>query len=194
MNRTQRMLLALGLGLVAVWGSAAAATRPVDAETCAVSGPAQGYALTIGDFGTGGSAYPDLADAGHLGGRGYLFGYRRGEWESYLSQPGGGYVYGAVAVAGDQAGAEKDWADGVKSWARGAEYEWLPVAGVGDAVVAGRRFTPWEIVSEQPMQEAFVSFRYCNATAQVLIATMPEFDALEQGLRYAKVMQVRMQR
>jgi len=152
-----------------------------------LSGPARRYAPSIDAFGRGGGAYTKQADAGYWLGRGFLFGFDRDEWEAYESNPWGGYLVGGIVLAADQGAAASELPDIVRGWTADGGFEPVAVRTIGDEAVAYRRLSRWEINKQQPMEEVFVAFRYRNANAHFIVATMPEFDATTQALRYAQI-------
>ncbi len=153
----------------------------------ALSGPARRYAPSIDAFGRSGGAYTKQADAGYWLGRGFLFGFDRDDWEAYESHPWGGYLVGGIVLAPDQAAAASELPEIVRGWTADGGFEPAAVRTIGDEAVAYRRLSRWEINKQQPMDEVFVAFRYRNANAHFIVATMPEFDAMSQALRYAQI-------
>ena len=180
---------AVAATLVQITGLAGPQPAPARAEESApvLSGPARRYAPSIDAFGRGGGAYTKHADAGYWLGRGFLFGFDRDEWEAYESTPWGGYLVGGIVLAPDQDAAARELPEIVRGWTADGSFAPVAVRTIGDEAVAYRRLSRWEINKQQPMEEVFVAFRYRNANAHFIVATMPEFDARSQALRYAQI-------
>ena len=180
---------ALAATLVQIGALAGPQPAPAHAEEAApvLSGPARRYAPSIDAFGRGGGAYTKHADAGYWLGRGFLFGFDRDEWEAYESNPWGGYLVGGIVLAPDQGAAARELPDIVRGWTADGGFEPVAVPTIGDEAVAYRRLSRWDINKQQPMDEVFVAFRYRNANAHFMVATMPEFDGMSQALRYAQI-------
>jgi hypothetical protein len=68
------------------------------------------------------------------------------------------------------------------------------VPTIGAETVVLRRLSTWEIDKQQPMTEVFLAFRYCNLNAHLMVATMPDQDAVSQAVRYASIIQTRIRR
>jgi hypothetical protein len=169
--------------------------QPVaQAAGCAQPGPAERYALTIGDFGSLG-AHTTRADATYWGGNGYLFGYGRDNWEDATSNPFGAYLIGGTVLSSDAGGAPGVLQDAVRGWVAdsGGGFEQVSVPRVGDEIQVYRRLTTWEAGDQTPMAEVFVAMRYCNVNLHFMMATMPEYDGVAQALRYARLVDARIQ-
>ena len=168
---------------------------PIQAEENApsLSGPAQRYAPSIDAFGRSGGAYTKQADESYWLGRGFLFGFDRDDWEAYESHPWGGYLVGGIVLAPDQGAAASEQPEIVRGWTADGGFKPVTVRTIGDEAVAYRRLSNWEINKQQPMEEVFFAFRYRNANAHFIVATMPEFDATGQALRYAQIILDAMQ-
>jgi hypothetical protein len=161
-------------------------------QACNLTGPANGYAPRIADFGR--SAYTSNDDATYWDGRGYLFGFRREDREAMMSHPWGAYLVGGVVLAENEGLAAQEFKQAVTDWPRDW-YKSGPVEMVADAPTFGaetvvlRRLSTWEIDNQQPMTEVFLAFRYCNLNAHLMLATMPDQDAVGQAIRYASIIQ-----
>jgi hypothetical protein len=167
------------------------------AAGCILEGPARQYAPTIESFGR--LAYTTRDDDGYWDGRGYLFGFERQDRESMMSHAWGGYLVGGIVLAENEGVAARDFQAAITDWPR----DWYaagPVETVSTAPTFGaetvvlRRLSTWEIDNQQPMTEVFLAMRYCNLNAHFMLATMPEFDALAQAVRYASIIQSRIER
>jgi hypothetical protein len=111
----------------------------------------------------------------------------------------GGILGGGIVLAENEGIAARDFQAATTDWPR----EWYaagPVETVSNTPTFGaeslvlRRLSTWEIDKQQPMTEVFLAMRYCNLNAHIMIATMPEFDALKQAIRYASIVQSRIGR
>jgi hypothetical protein len=165
---------------------------PSDSQGCMVGGPASEFAPRINDFGR--LAYTSDDDHGYWGGRGYLFGFRRDDRETMMSNPWGAYLVGGIVLAENEGLAAQEFKQAVEDWPR----DWYrngPVETVADVPTFGaetvvlRHLSTWEIDKEQPMTEVFLAFRYCNLNAHLMVATMPDQDAVAQAVRYASIIQ-----
>ena len=61
--------------------------------------------------------------------------------------------------------------------------------GIQSTYSVGLALSTWEIDKQQPMTEVFLAFRYCNLNAHLMVATMPDQDAVAQAVRYASIIQ-----
>jgi hypothetical protein len=165
---------------------------PTDSQGCAVDGVASEFAPRINDFGR--FAYTSDDDDGYWDGRGYLFGFRRDDREAMMSNPWGAYLVGGIVLAENEGLAAQEFKQAVEDWPR----EWYQngpvetVEGVptfGAETVVLRHLSTWEIDKQQPMTEVFLAFRYCNLNAHLMVATMPDQDAVAQAVRYASIIQ-----
>jgi hypothetical protein len=166
--------------------------REVEQQGCKLEGPAHDYAPRINDFGR--SAYTSNDDDGYWDGRGYMFGFRRDDREAMMSHPWGAYLVGGIVLAENEGLAAQEFKQAVEDWPRDW-YESGPVEEISDIPTIGaetvvlRRLSTWEIDNEQPMTEVFLAFRYCNLNAHLMLATMPDQDAVGQAVRYASIIQ-----
>ena len=163
---------------------------------CTVSGPPRDYAPRIEDFGR--SSYTSDDDDAYWDGRGYLFGFRRDDREAMMSHPWGAYLVGGIVLAENEGLAAQEFKQAVADWprdwykARSAIETVTDVPTIGAETVVLRRLSTWEIDNEQPMTEVFLAFRYCNLNAHVMLATMPDQDAVGQAVRYASIIQAKI--
>jgi hypothetical protein len=63
------------------------------------------------------------------------------------------------------------------------------VPTIGAETVVLRHLSPRELAKQQPMTEVLLAFRYCNLNAHLMVATMPDQDAVAQAVRYASIIQ-----
>jgi hypothetical protein len=163
-----------------------------DSQGCTVDGPASEFAPRINDFGR--FAYTSDDDDGYWDGRGYLFGFRRDDRETMMSNPWGAYLVGGIVLAENEGLAAQEFKQAVEDWPR-EWYQHGPVETVegvptfGAETVVLRHLSTWEIDKQQPMTEVFLAFRYCNLNAHLMLATMPDQDAVAQAVRYASIIQ-----
>ena len=160
---------------------------------CSLSGPPKRYAPTLDDFGADGDGFLKRDDSGYVSGRGYEFGFLRRDFRGPIREQRDYYLNGGVILAPDAAIASRDLQQASDAWTSSwARKEPLAPPRIGDESAAVRRTTPWEISSGQPMIEVFLTFRLCNATVQVVVATLPKVDALGLAVRYARGIEARM--
>jgi len=185
-------VVVFGGGSVAAASSIDTEIQGVSQQACRIEGPARDYAPRIEDFGR--ASYMSDDDVGYWDGRGYMFGFRREDREAMMSHPWGAYLVGGIVLAENDGLAAQEFEQVVADWPR----DWQkagPVETVSDVPTFGaqtvvlRRLSTWEIDNQQPMTEVFLAFRYCNLNAHLMVATMPDQDAVGQAVRYASIIQ-----
>ena len=190
-SQSSRALIAFvgiagALGLSTVLAPATTA----DAQACRISGPADAYAPTLADFGKGGEPYIFRNDSSYWDGRGYSFGFRRGDWESAIDNPWGAYLLGGVVIATDGEAASNDLKAAVRGWTQGWKpFEARELQNIGDEAYVVRRLTDWDAWGSSRMEEVFLAFRRCNASAQIYLGDMPWNGQrpMAEAIRYARI-------